>query len=122
MGTDSAIHMLAGAVAGVMEHVSMFPIDTVKTRMMAKTEHVDRFKDLKKMNNVRGELMSIIRNEGYNIMYICCIIWDVDNDIPFIYKGSCDFGEAWLSLRQAQCQDTHCILQLMNTPKNSLAG
>ena len=28
-------HMLAGATAGIAEHVAMFPVDTVKTRMQA---------------------------------------------------------------------------------------
>lgn len=28
-------HMLAGAVAGTLEHTLMFPIDTIKTRMQA---------------------------------------------------------------------------------------
>ena len=28
-------HMMAGAVAGIGEHVAMFPVDTVKTRMQA---------------------------------------------------------------------------------------
>ena len=27
--------MLAGAVAGTAEHIAMFPVDTVKTRMQA---------------------------------------------------------------------------------------
>lgn len=28
-------HMLAGAVAGILEHTLMFPVDTIKTRMQA---------------------------------------------------------------------------------------
>ena len=28
-------HMIAGAVAGMGEHLAMFPVDTVKTRMQA---------------------------------------------------------------------------------------
>ena len=28
-------HMLAGAVAGIAEHLAMFPVDTIKTRMQA---------------------------------------------------------------------------------------
>ena len=28
-------HMLAGATAGTVEHVAMFPLDTIKTRMQA---------------------------------------------------------------------------------------
>ena len=29
--------MLAGAAAGVAEHVTMFPLDTIKTRMQVRT-------------------------------------------------------------------------------------
>lgn len=28
-------HMAAGAAAGIMEHVAMYPVDTIKTRMQA---------------------------------------------------------------------------------------
>ena len=28
-------HMLAGAIAGISEHVAMYPMDTIKTRMQA---------------------------------------------------------------------------------------
>lgn len=28
-------HMAAGAVAGITEHVAMYPVDTIKTRMQA---------------------------------------------------------------------------------------
>lgn len=28
-------HMLAGAVAGIAEHLAMYPVDTIKTRMQA---------------------------------------------------------------------------------------
>ena len=28
-------HMLAGAIAGILEHTLMFPVDTIKTRMQA---------------------------------------------------------------------------------------
>lgn len=29
-------HMAAGATAGIVEHVAMFPLDTIKTRMQAQ--------------------------------------------------------------------------------------
>ena len=38
VGCNSALcvqHMLAGAVAGISEHVAMYPMDTIKTRMQA---------------------------------------------------------------------------------------
>ena len=35
-GLNHAGHMVAGAFAGAAEHVFMFPIDTVKTRMQVR--------------------------------------------------------------------------------------
>ena len=35
--SDHLAHMAAGALAGVMEHITMFPIDTVKTRLQIRT-------------------------------------------------------------------------------------
>lgn len=32
------IHLLAGASAGVMEHIIVYPLDTVKTRMQSLTQ------------------------------------------------------------------------------------
>lgn len=34
--TSHLQHMLAGATAGIVEHVAMFPLDTIKTRMQAQ--------------------------------------------------------------------------------------
>ena len=33
--TFSLQHMLAGAIAGISEHIAMYPMDTIKTRMQA---------------------------------------------------------------------------------------
>lgn len=37
-------HMVAGATAGIVEHVAMFPLDTIKTRMQVQPhgEHPPR--------------------------------------------------------------------------------
>ncbi|CAL8095486.1 unnamed protein product [Calicophoron daubneyi] len=53
-------HMLAGACAGVMEHVLMYPVDSVKTRMQClRSLHGPRYK------NVVHGLMQLIRTEGF---------------------------------------------------------
>ena len=61
--------MLAGAWAGVMEHVSMFPVDTVKTRMMTKTDTVERLRDLRRVNHVWMEMRSIVKAEGFRRLW-----------------------------------------------------
>lgn len=35
LASTSLQHMMAGAMAGIGEHIAMFPVDTVKTRMQA---------------------------------------------------------------------------------------
>lgn len=52
-------HMLAGAVAGIMEHCLMFPVDCVKTRMQSlQPEPAARYR------NVMDALRRIIATEG----------------------------------------------------------
>ena len=34
-------HMLSGAVAGTTEHLAMYPVDTIKTRMQASTSRIE---------------------------------------------------------------------------------
>lgn len=38
-GLPLSRYMLAGAVAGMVEHVAMFPVDTIKTRMQVTPPH-----------------------------------------------------------------------------------
>uniref|UniRef100_A0A1A8FSK0 Solute carrier family 25 (Mitochondrial iron transporter), member 28 n=1 Tax=Nothobranchius korthausae TaxID=1143690 RepID=A0A1A8FSK0_9TELE len=58
-GATSSTHMLAGAVAGVMEHCLMYPIDCVKTRMQSlQPEPGARYR------NVIDALRQIIQTEG----------------------------------------------------------
>lgn len=58
-GVATRTHMLAGAVAGIMEHCLMYPIDCVKTRMQSlHPEPGARYR------NVMDALRQIIRTEG----------------------------------------------------------
>ncbi|KAM8841778.1 mitoferrin-2-like [Synchiropus picturatus] len=58
-GATSGTHMLAGAVAGVMEHCLMYPVDCVKTRMQSlQPEAGARYR------NVMDALRQIVRTEG----------------------------------------------------------
>ncbi|XP_061602070.1 mitoferrin-2 [Cololabis saira] len=58
-GASTSTHMLAGAVAGIMEHCLMFPIDCVKTRMQSlQPDPAARYR------NVMDALRRIIATEG----------------------------------------------------------
>ncbi|XP_056147723.1 mitoferrin-2 [Lampris incognitus] len=58
-GASTSTHMLAGAVAGIMEHCLMFPIDCVKTRMQSlQPDPAARYR------NVMDALRRIITTEG----------------------------------------------------------
>ncbi|XP_029988679.1 mitoferrin-2-like [Sphaeramia orbicularis] len=58
-GVPTRTHMLAGAVAGIMEHCLMYPIDCVKTRMQSlHPEPGARYR------NVMDALRQIVRTEG----------------------------------------------------------
>ncbi|KAI3353506.1 hypothetical protein L3Q82_020027 [Scortum barcoo] len=58
-GAATSTHMLAGAVAGIMEHCLMYPIDCVKTRMQSlHPEPAARYR------NVMDALRQIVRTEG----------------------------------------------------------
>jgi len=50
------VHMTAGAVAGVLEHCVMFPIDTVKTRMQSLSTE--------SYQTIRGGLQKMVTTEG----------------------------------------------------------
>ncbi|KAI4794933.1 hypothetical protein KUCAC02_031727 [Chaenocephalus aceratus] len=58
-GSATSTHMLAGSVAGIMEHCLMYPIDCVKTRMQSlHPEPGARYR------NVMDGLRQIVRTEG----------------------------------------------------------
>ncbi|XP_066550055.1 mitoferrin-2 [Amia ocellicauda] len=58
-GASTSTHMLAGAVAGIMEHCLMYPIDCVKTRMQSLQPEPDA-----RYRNVMDALQRIVRTEG----------------------------------------------------------
>ncbi|NP_001086329.1 mitoferrin-2A [Xenopus laevis] len=59
-GSNVTTHMLAGAVAGVMEHCLMYPVDCVKTRMQSlQPDPAARYR------NVMDALSKIVRTEGF---------------------------------------------------------
>ncbi|CAL8353124.1 unnamed protein product [Boreogadus saida] len=58
-GVSTTTHMLAGAVAGIMEHCLMYPIDCVKTRMQSlQPDPGARYR------SVTDALRQIVRTEG----------------------------------------------------------
>ncbi|XP_030637375.1 mitoferrin-2-like [Chanos chanos] len=58
-GASTTTHMLAGAVAGIMEHCLMYPIDCVKTRMQSLQPAPGAC-----YRNVMDALRQIVRTEG----------------------------------------------------------
>ncbi|KFM22815.1 putative mitochondrial carrier C8C9.12c [Auxenochlorella protothecoides] len=57
-------HMMAGALAGIGEHVVMFPVDTIKTRMQALA-HPGQQLHL----SVRHAMRAVLRREGVAGLY-----------------------------------------------------
>lgn len=58
-------HMIAGALAGVTEHIAMYPIDTIKTRMQALSHPGQRLH----RSTLRTALSAVIRREGISGLY-----------------------------------------------------
>lgn len=57
--------MIAGSIAGSVEHMAMFPVDTLKTRMQAITSSYKVLPSL----NLRQSLGSIVKFEGVGGLY-----------------------------------------------------
>eukprot|EP00743_Colponemidia_sp_Colp-15_P004342 GILK01004684.1.p1 GENE.GILK01004684.1~~GILK01004684.1.p1 ORF type:complete len:346 (-),score=44.15 GILK01004684.1:169-1095(-) len=56
-------HMIAGATAGVMEHICMFPVDTIKTRLQVYSPTAPRY------TGVISAAASIYKQEGLFRLY-----------------------------------------------------
>lgn len=64
-GLSFVSHMLAGAVAGVSEHVAMYPMDTIKTRMQALGHPGQRLRG----STVPRAVAAVIKREGIAGLY-----------------------------------------------------
>ncbi|KAJ9517520.1 hypothetical protein QJQ45_025000 [Haematococcus lacustris] len=64
-GLSFVSHMIAGAVAGTVEHVAMYPVDTIKTRMQALSHPGQRLHNM----SVWGAIHTAVRREGLAALY-----------------------------------------------------
>lgn len=62
-------HMLAGAAAGTTEHLAMFPLDTVKTRMQAVPHGGASISHALNYGSLRSAVGTILRREGVGGLY-----------------------------------------------------
>jgi Mitochondrial carrier protein len=62
-------HMTAGALAGTVEHIAMFPMDTVKTRMQALPHGGASISHDLNYSTVRAALRTVLRLEGVRGLY-----------------------------------------------------
>lgn len=62
-------HMLAGATAGFMEHVAMYPFDTVKTQLQTQLGPFAGHSDSRIGGSVTGQVMQIVRREGVRKLF-----------------------------------------------------
>ncbi|KAL8509246.1 hypothetical protein ACS0TY_016441 [Phlomoides rotata] len=58
-------YMIAGSIAGSIEHMAMFPVDTLKTRMQAITSSSTKISQI----TLRQSLGSILKLEGLSGLY-----------------------------------------------------
>lgn len=58
-------YMFAGATAGIAEHVAMFPVDTVKTRMQALAHPGQRLHGVP----LHEAVAAIVHREGFLSLY-----------------------------------------------------
>ena len=62
-------HMLSGALAGTVEHLAMFPLDTVKTRMQAVPHGGAAIAHTLNYGSMRAAVNTVMRLEGVRGLY-----------------------------------------------------
>jgi solute carrier family 25 iron transporter 28/37 len=62
-------HMVAGAVAGLVEHLAMFPLDTVKTRMQAVPHGGASIAHAMNYGTMRAAVSTVLGQEGVRGLY-----------------------------------------------------
>ena len=62
-------HMVAGAVAGMVEHLAMFPLDTVKTRMQAVPHGGASIAHAMNYGTMRAAVSTVLGQEGVRGLY-----------------------------------------------------
>jgi len=62
-------HMLAGALAGTVEHLAMYPLDTVKTRMQAVPHGGAAIAHSLNYGSLRRAFSTVLRREGMRGLY-----------------------------------------------------
>jgi solute carrier family 25 iron transporter 28/37 len=62
-------HMMAGALAGTVEHLAMFPLDTVKTRMQAVPHGGASIAHALNYGTMRAAVDTVLRREGVRGLY-----------------------------------------------------
>ncbi|GBF95304.1 mitochondrial carrier protein [Raphidocelis subcapitata] len=63
-GLTFVSHMIAGSVAGIIEHTAMYPVDTIKTRMQALSHPGQRLH-----SSTLQALRAVLRREGVGGLY-----------------------------------------------------
>ena len=71
---------MAGATAGIAEHVAMYPVDTVKTRMQALAHPGQQLHGAP----LHLALSSIIKREGFFRLYrgVAAVAWSAGCSLP----------------------------------------
>jgi len=102
-GTPFWQHAIAGSCAGVMEHIGMFPIDTVKTRIQASPVPVGVMETFRAVHKERG-FFGLMR--GSSVIGVGCVPAHVGlfgtyevSKTAFLDQG----GEAHQPMRAALC-------------------
>jgi solute carrier family 25 iron transporter 28/37 len=64
--TTFLVHMIAGSFAGLMEHVAMYPLDTIKVRIVINFLKKTHMQTSTKKTTFFGTLNTIYSNGGFS--------------------------------------------------------